>query len=1001
MQAIEKLREALGRGDVVVVAGTGVSAGISNNSPAGTWLGLLADGISHVEKKHENRGALLRLRVENYLEDPRVSDLTNIASELRQELNEGDHDRFPRWLSSAIGELPVEDKSIPDALAALGAPLFTTNYDTLLEQSTGRASATWSQPDTMRKIANYEVDAIGHLHGIWSDASSVIFTADDYRRIVSDSAAQTVQTSAFTMKTFLFVGFGSGTEDPNFKSMINDFARAFPGTHNAHFRLCRASEMREESTLDAVVDISYGESHEELPGFLHGLKVDKEIAPSIDARSRSLEHLENRIRDNSALWRDTETLDDKSIRDLIVTPIFLPEPHDQYATNSVLESERNRVDPVDIAEHIESSDVIVVAGEENSGVSTALAWILHEAMTANSALHAITVDEPLVAGPRPISKTVERIYRDWNINPAGETEIARCVLGVDNLRFETSERFQRAIRDLSQNASKLKVIGVRQHDALEIVNALKAHGVANVSLVYLGRFSNSEAQELARRVAPGDEQRVVQAVMIVIREKHLPRNPFTITLLIELIRNGSNLKEEDSEIAVLDQYLNLLLIGEFIRERSRSALTLRNKRFVLVALARKLVEAREDKATATEFIGWVSELFADLGWPHDAWDCISDLIKRRVLSRGPENTIRFQRSAYLELMAGIAAQEDDEFRKLVFSAPLQLASIVRTYAAMSRNDAAVLELMERQIELITVAPPSGAIFGNIRRLEAPQDLFKDSGGAAEDQAEAQPDAVERGGISRSYYDDTDDSDRPAFLTARIEDLSPARIAMLVVDLASRVLRDTDESRDQQLKARVLRKLLVAWVGFVDLYESELKDAPDIDDVIREVHKKDDATDDEFKSFKAAVLRVLPCFVTLSGIQYCLSSPSLVPLLGSVQMSGMENAHFGGLIRTLALYASDSTAWVDSLSTLEPRAVKSWFSAGFLSSVARYAYISDVRLTDDEREKIRQYLRQVIGERYDFSGIDHRNRVMNSFEDKLRKARLGETRRPQRSLNILT
>jgi hypothetical protein len=1001
MQGIEKLREAISRRDVVVVAGTGVSTAISSNSPTSSWLGLLDDGISHVERIHSNRGALLRMRLDEYKSEPRVADLTSIATEVRRELGSGPVDRFPRWLSGAIGELPLVNKDLANAMASLDAPLFTTNYDTLLEKSLGRSSATWLDPDAMLKILNAKVNDVGHLHGIWTDARSVIFTEDDYRRIVSDIAAQKLQSAAFTTKSFLFVGFGSGTEDPNFKSMIDQFASSFPGSNSPHFRLCLDAEMREDTKLDAVVDISYGVAHSALPTFLKSLAPDRTIARRIDTRACAREDLVAQVRENSTLWRDNDSLDNKSIQDLVVAPIFLPEPHDQYATNSVLESERSRADPVDITSLIKSQKVILVAGEENSGVSTAIAWILNEAMGIDSAAHAVTVDEPLAAGPRPISKRAERIYRTWGIDPSVMADAAKCVLGVDNLRYESSDRFKRATRDLALNQSSLKVVGVRQHDALEILNALREQGTEDISLVYLGRFSSCEAEEIARRLSPGDEQRVAQAVMVVIREKHLPRNPFTITLLIELIRNGSTLKEEDSEIAVLDQYLGLLLVGEFIRERRRSVLTLRNKRFVLVALARKLVEAREDKATTTEFIRWVTELFEELGWPHDAWDCIDDLIRRRVLSRGPENTIRFQRSAYLELMAGIAAQEDVEFRKLVFSAPLQLASIVRTYAAMSRNDAGVLELMERQLDLITVTAPSGAIFGSIRRLAAPQDLFQDSGDTDDDDADAHPDAIGKEGISSSYYDDTDDSDHPAFLTARIEDLSQARIAMLVVDLASRVLRDTDESRDQQLKARVLRKLLVAWVGFVDLYEAEVKDSPDLDEVIREVHKKPDATEEEFKSFKAALLRVFPCFVTFSGIQYCLASPSLVPLLSTVRMAGMENEHLGALIRTLALYASDSMAWVDSLSDLDPVAVKSWFSAVFLSSIARYAYIADIRLTDDEREKIRQFLRQVVGERYDFSGIDHKNRVMNSFEDDLRQARLSETRRPQRALTILS
>jgi hypothetical protein len=352
-------------------------------------------------------------------------------------------------------------------------------------------------------------------------------------------------------------------------------------------------------------------------------------------------------------------------------------------------------------------------------------------------------------------------------------------------------------------------------------------------------------------------------------------------------------------------------------------------------------------------------------------------------------------------MAGIAAQEDEDFRALVFASPLELASIVRTYAAMSRNDADVLRLMETQIDLITVVPPIGSVFGGVRQLEAPSHLFTDDGEAAIGNDSEKREVVERDKINESYYDDTDDTDRPAFLTARLEDLPPGRVAMLVVDLASRVLRDTDEIRDQELKAMLLRKVLVAWVGFIDLFENDLRLHPDLDDAIRGFFKDDDnPTEKELEAFKAMILRVAPSFLSLSGITYCLSGPSLVPLLGSVELKDVQNGDYAGIIRTLALYGSGSPSWVRSLSSLQPSAIKSWFSASFLASIARYAYISDPHLSDVDRDAIREFLRQAIGVRYSFSGIPAKNKAMNGFEDELRRAHLNESKRPAREITVL-
>ncbi|WP_167139175.1 SIR2 family protein [Diaminobutyricimonas sp. TR449] len=969
---------------------------MTRGAKTSTWPGLIADGVEHVSRRDPDQGALLRLRLDSA---KTTEDLISIAQDLKRHLNRD----FGRWIAKAAGGLQPHNKVVGETIGRLNAPILTTNYDDLLERVTNLPSASWDKPDEMRALLTNSRPAIGHLHGVWRDSESVIFSEGDYRRVTEDPAAQDVQTSAFNMKTFLFIGVGEGLNDPNFSPMVKNFAERFTTASDSHFRLCRDQDVDLTTELKTVVDIGYGEDFEDLPVFLEQLAMSGH-EPTIDLMARSKSRLLDRLRDNSTLWRDADTLDEKSLTDLVIPPIFLPEPHDQYATNSVVNTDKDKPSLVDLTGALRGGGIVVIAGEEYSGVSTAITYCLSQALDFRSNAHTILIDEPLVPGIHPVGRVVDRTYREWDVT-ADQVEIrSQLLLGVDNLRFEESERFKRAIGDICNSDGELAVIGVRQSDVLEIVNALKEKSTRELTVVYLGRFSSVEARELARRVAPGREDAVANSVMIVVREKNLPRTPFTITLLVELVQSGVLLQKEESEIAVLDQYLNLLLSADFIRTRGHLQMTLRNKRLVLESLARKFVEEREDKAPQAKVIEWLSDQFAELGWDHDALLCINDLIDRRVLARAADNTIRFQRSAYLELMAGLAARDDSSFRKLVFGFPLQLASIVRTYAAMTRNDAEVLEIVEKEIERITVAPPSGAVFGSVRRLEVVKELFSDESESEPGEVDPQgiqrgEDAVGRDGLNKQYYDDSDDSDTPAFLTARLEDLSHARVAMLVVDLASRVLRDSDEVRDQKLKERILRKLLVAWVAFTDLYEMELAQAPDLDEVVAELFEERNPTSEDLEGLKSLLVRVAPSFLTESGIRYCLSGPSLVTRLAELDMSGMENGSFALLMRTLALYTSGSLRWVDSLRSLDDLAVKSFFSASFFASLARYAYMVDERLSEEQRGQIRHYLRRVIGARYNFRSQEHRNSVLNDFENSLRRARLQETKRSRRQITM--
>jgi hypothetical protein len=321
---------------------------------------------------------------------------------------------------------------------------------------------------------------------------------------------------------------------------------------------------------------------------------------------------------------------------------------------------------------------------------------------------------------------------------------------------------------------------------------------------------------------------------------------------------------------------------------------------------------------------------------------------------------------------------------------------------MSLNDSSLLELMEKELSRVSYTPPTGTVYGRVRQSKAPSTLFSDSGESTGDSDMDLSDAEESTNVE-AYYDNRSDSDTPAFLTARIEDLPPGRVAMLLVDLASRVLRDTDEIRDQELKARVLQKVLTSWVRFTDLYENDLSMHPELDSSIRALFQEpadDELSDAEVASLRAMVLRIAPSYLTLSGISYCLAGPSLVPLLDNLVVEDIPDGEHAGVVRILALYASGSKSWVHALSKLSTEASKSWISAVFLSSLARYAYISDRKLDDADRIAIRDFLRQTISVRYEFDGVSTKNKAMNAFEDDLRKAQLKESRRPTRAISVL-
>lgn len=988
MSPKERLIEALKSSRLVVVAGTGVTANLTGGSPVSTWTGLLADGIAKVGAENSRAGDMLSLRLDE-AED--VHDLTSIAQDIRKRLGSS----FGRWIARSVGELPLKAPELALALGALRAPILTTNYDTLLEQALKRPSASWVNPSEMRRILVERTGTIGHLHGVWTDAANLVFSDGDYTNLTRQTSVGQYQAAAFTMNTFLFIGVGDGLRDPNFDPMVKKFGAAFPNVNDAHFRLCLNEEVDEASELASVIDVGYGDQHSDLVSFVQDLARHVETS-DIDLLGRSRAQILNALRDNSTLWRDAETLDEKGFEDLVIAPIFLPEPHDQYFTNSVVKREKQRPVPIDIDELLKRDGTLLIVGEENSGVSTALAYCLHRALDLRPGSHSLLCSDPQGAGASPVQRVINRTYLEWGLKAQSNETLSTQILGIDNLRADGTQRFRKAIADIVASPGALKVLAVRQSDVAAMTNALKQGG-EDVEVAYLGRFSDLEAQTLAERIAPGRGAEIASEAMTIIRDKNLPRTPFTLTLLVELVQSGTRLRSEESEIAVLDQYLSLLLDAEFLKVTPIPGMTVRMKRRVLEEIARKFVELKEDHAALGDASIWVSELFASLGWEtFSVRGCLDELIARRVLMVNSEDVLKFQRSAYLELMAGLAAREDPVFRSMVFEAPIQLATIVRSYAAMARNDAQVLELVETELSRITVGPLRGSAFKSVRRVDASDELFADDSDAdsTDDGPAEQNTAVERSGMTGSYYDDTPDADSPAFLTAHLEELSSARIAMLVVDLASRVLRDSDEVKDQDLKSRVLKKVLLAWVAFTDLYELEVASYKEIDEVAIELFGEDGSEPDadERARLTSFLVRAVSVILTNSGIDYCLSGPTLISRLLAQPVHADELGDEVSVLRLLALLGSGGHHWVETLGELSDSAIRSFFCASLVAARVRYAYLTDETLSDAQRDKIRAFLRRIIDARYNFRNVTHRNNSLNDFENQLRQDRLSQRAR---------
>jgi tetratricopeptide (TPR) repeat protein len=274
---LDDLRADIAAGQVVLVVGAGVSVAATGNAPAASWGGLLEDGVAYCERllgPSLPDGWAERRRAQ--LASGDTEELISAAEDITRRLGGPGGGEYGRWLAQSIGRLEATRPQVLEALAALGAPLATTNYDGLLEGATGLGPVTWRDGVRVQQVLRGERQAVLHLHGHWEDPASVVLGIRSYEAVLGDAHAEAMRKALAATRTLVFVGCGAGLADPNFTELRRWLADVFAGSSYRHYRLGLEAELEElweeHGLAERIIPLAYGTNHDELTSFLRRLK---------------------------------------------------------------------------------------------------------------------------------------------------------------------------------------------------------------------------------------------------------------------------------------------------------------------------------------------------------------------------------------------------------------------------------------------------------------------------------------------------------------------------------------------------------------------------------------------------------------------------------------------------------------------------------------------------------------------------------------------------------
>lgn len=494
-----------------------------------------------------------------------------------------------------------------------------------------------------------------------------------------------------------------------------------------------------------------------------------------------------------------------SVSDLLVAPRFWPVPN-REAIESTVPAER-RPKPVDAIQTLAQARVLIVSGEASSGVTSSLLWLIEQHFRLHgTALPAyVRADERFSLGRISQALAGARAH-------AADGDGVPLVVAVDDADLSDRRAQPRLVRFLEENPDVTLILGCHDEQHSVIAQTLDTRGIT-FERVFLAPFGRREMRHLITRIAGPNSAEIVQRVLSVIHGQGLARNPLNVAALVAVVTREEDLTELN-ESGLLQAYVSVLLENPVASDPEGLAMDYRRREHFLSHLAAHLVRANRTRLARLEAEQLVVGYYMRLGWASaSAGHLLDSLIRRRVLSQ-TDVGIGFRYPALLHLFAAKAAIEDEGFAAMLLADVVRYAEVVRHTAGLRRNDDRLLAAVGERTAQVVLAAVPGA---DVSQFE----LITDRDGWSQIDDLRQVRALVRTGppppteeqLDQLYEDIAEEpvnrERAEAFPTADaaasgLEQLGPA------VQLLASVLKSSELVADVELKAKVLREVVVGW-----------------------------------------------------------------------------------------------------------------------------------------------------------------------------------------------
>lgn len=892
-----------------------------------------------------------------------TGEIVAVASTVGNGIKQLGDTAFTDWLRATVGQLQATNTDLYDALAGLRAPIATTNYDTLLADHLGQEPVSWDDVAGMQEILASDKFGIAHFHGVWNKPNSIVLTETDYAMILAADGVQALERGILGLKSFVFVGFGSGLSDPNFSRLLHWHRRVFSESRIDSYRLCRERDKAALETThvdDKIVAISYGSDYDDLLPFLKSLALPEVASVSAtgmvrDTQADARESILGDLRTESIIAEHSDDIGLLGLDELLLAPTLLQLPDSHYVKAA---EGGEKIEPLNIVDELALGGIIILAAEENTGLSTAIKWLLVKSCEHHEAAPILVSARAFTPGARTLERATRQEAHLQGLIERIKDPLPRLALAVDDFNPHVTKIADHAFKDMSSIQTELLILGCRQGEETEIAERLAALGVQS-RVRYLAKLRSKSVAQLARMASPVRYETIAAGVISIMRAERLPFTPFTASLLISILIRGNIVVVNASSTTVLEQYLELLLGRGDEYEDERFSLSSAQLMTILSDFARLLVERLEGSVSEAEAVARLETFFDQRGWRESPMGVLRNLIDRRVLKE-VSGQIAFSQSSYVHLFAAKRATRDEALLEILADRPLYFSPILRDYAALARDDAKLLQTLNLLLDGWSDRDVRESEYGQIEVREAPADL-EDSVETAASEIE---DARENDEVVDSNLLDAesesreealeaiDDRDLTPFPLTSEDGLSDLARHMTVLDLVSAVLRDTDDLEDVRLKKTVLYRILQSWGELVNTFEDDETFANGVRDILRDIEESyPDATEDEAEEGHGreieSLIGFLPAALVAGGISTALSTRKLVvPLEEVIDAKGDDALDARGAFAAAILIADIAEpSWAQAYADIVKSNIRVKIFQRFMLPYTLYLYATSNSRTE--------------------------------------------------------